>query len=444
MQPETSLRLEGESRTNFRHSPRHTRDLQALLDGYQGKTIETSFRSLVGVLPADDMTHGIFPYPARLLRQIPRMLLSSRQITSGVDYVIDPFCGSGTVLLEAQIRGIPAVGIDQNPVAALVSRAKTTHIDRTEMQACLSKTSRTAKKSRSYNLPADFLSRWYSPATLSALSRLAAAVKQAEDPRHKDFLSLVLILTARSVSIADPRIPVPVRKRPDNVREFRSSDVWSTWENIGEKIMTKIGRLAPGYFAKAYVAHGDARTSEAWSSPLLGRRSLILTSPPYGAAQKYIRSTSLDAGWLGFSARKGTIALERSSVGREHLSTDDRRSNPRDLISTELADKLASLANVNSLRASIYTNYFLDMQKVLKHSAGTEINCQRLVLICGTNSIKGETIDTYEFLSEIAEHYGYRRSLSLRDPIRGRTLLTSRKSKSSPAPAEFVEVFERW
>lgn len=44
--------------------------------------------------------------------------------TNRGDYIYDPFCGSGTVLLEAQARGRSAAGSDLNPYAVLLSRAK--------------------------------------------------------------------------------------------------------------------------------------------------------------------------------------------------------------------------------------------------------------------------------------------------------------------------------
>lgn len=69
------------------------------------------------------LTHGMHPYPAKCIPQLPNALI---QELSGVgDVVADIFCGSGTTLVESLILRRHAIGIDANPVACLVARAKT-------------------------------------------------------------------------------------------------------------------------------------------------------------------------------------------------------------------------------------------------------------------------------------------------------------------------------
>ena len=47
----------------------------------------------------------------------------AKSCPDGVPNVLDPFCGGGTTLLEAQRLGLPAYGGDLNPVAVLISKA---------------------------------------------------------------------------------------------------------------------------------------------------------------------------------------------------------------------------------------------------------------------------------------------------------------------------------
>ena len=70
------------------------------------------------------LTHALHPYPAKFIPQIPQALI--QELSSVGDTVLDMFCGSGTTLLEALRLGRNAVGIDANPLAALISRVKTT------------------------------------------------------------------------------------------------------------------------------------------------------------------------------------------------------------------------------------------------------------------------------------------------------------------------------
>ena len=67
---------------------------------------------------------GIHPYPAKFVTELPRALLNLLPLPRGTS-VLDPFCGSGTTLVESQRRGVPSVGIDLNPIACLMTRVKT-------------------------------------------------------------------------------------------------------------------------------------------------------------------------------------------------------------------------------------------------------------------------------------------------------------------------------
>lgn len=71
-----------------------------------------------------DEISRLHPYPARFIESIPRALIEVLGIQPDCS-VLDPFCGSGTTLLEAQKMGINSVGVDLNPIACLISTVKT-------------------------------------------------------------------------------------------------------------------------------------------------------------------------------------------------------------------------------------------------------------------------------------------------------------------------------
>ena len=68
----------------------------------------------------DRLTHGFHTYPAALHPDAAKQLL---QLVGGIS-VWDPFCGGGTVVVEAMTLGRRAVGSDVNPVAVLVAHAR--------------------------------------------------------------------------------------------------------------------------------------------------------------------------------------------------------------------------------------------------------------------------------------------------------------------------------
>lgn len=413
----------------------YTDQLSALYANYAGTPINVSFRDLVGPLPADELTHSAFPYPARLLRQIPRLLLDSDQIMDDIDLVVDPFCGSGTVLVEAQRIGIESYGIEQNPIGVLASRVKTTAIDTAQFRTACSEILAHAKRTRRRVEPSSFVKRWYTPEAYSALCRLTHA-SAGHEGAIADAVALTIALTAKRVADTDKRIHVPVRPKTPSPR--RADDVWATWEREASKLCKKLSRI-DNMATPARVVLGDTRDSSSWAGTQ-GRRALVLTSPPYGAAQKYIRSSSLELGWLGFAADRGTVALEHNSIGREHLSPDDRKLDARTRGLHSMDTAVLQAFSVSPTRGAIYAAYFADMDRAIRQM---ERHAARVIFIAGTNTVGGHVIETHEILAEMMSRRGFKRTLTLRDEIRGRLLLTKRRSTAAPSHAEYIEVFER-
>lgn len=74
------------------------------------------------------LTHWIYPYKGKFHPQMIRALLNIIKIQKG-EILLDPFVGSGTAVLEAQLLGIHSIGIDISPLCALLSKVKTESID---------------------------------------------------------------------------------------------------------------------------------------------------------------------------------------------------------------------------------------------------------------------------------------------------------------------------
>ncbi len=79
------------------------------------------------------LTHSLHPYPAKYIPQIPNALI--QELSSVGDTILDPFCGSGTTLVEALLLKRHAIGVDANPLACLIARAKTARLTETDVAA---------------------------------------------------------------------------------------------------------------------------------------------------------------------------------------------------------------------------------------------------------------------------------------------------------------------
>ena len=408
------------------------------------ETKSVSFRDLVGRLPTDEGLHGLYPYPARLLRQIPRFLLSRDEVVNGIRTVIDPFCGSGTVLLEAQRAGMRGVGFDQNPVAALVSRVKTSPPD-SHAFFDAAQLVMTAAQSVVANDTADVagispvVKRWVDPTALAPLAALRDAVADfGGEEELISSLEVLLALTMRTVAKTDPRIPVPVRPRS---LDARPESPWESWEAHSERMRRRFKTSSASQSVVVYET--DARSHEAWERVHDTGPTLLFTSPPYGTAQKYLRSTSLEHALLAGSSFEGTAHFQQSSVGRERLRKAENDALREWRAPAEIQRWIDRISESSVSRARAYQAYFKDMETVLQCARATSLNCSRMILVTGTNHVAGVDLPTYQLLRTLAEEAGFTMTTSLRDEIRGRTLLTNRRSSGGPATHEWVEVFER-
>jgi hypothetical protein len=77
--------------------------------------------------------HNFHPYPTRFTPEIPGTLIEL--FSAPGETILDPFCGSGTTLVEAIRQGRRGVGVDVSPLATLICRAKTTRLSAQDDQA---------------------------------------------------------------------------------------------------------------------------------------------------------------------------------------------------------------------------------------------------------------------------------------------------------------------
>jgi len=113
---------------------RRSRQLSARLDLHVSDStkLDTENWDFIGA-DTQYLLHNIHPYPAKFIPQIPKRAIA-RWSEPG-DIVLDPFCGCGTTLLECALAGRNSVGVDNNEVASLVSKAKVAEYSRTDLLA---------------------------------------------------------------------------------------------------------------------------------------------------------------------------------------------------------------------------------------------------------------------------------------------------------------------
>jgi SAM-dependent methyltransferase len=429
----------------------------SLLSSYNraGKSVEVDFRELIpNVGSVDRATHLLHSYPAKLLRHIPALVVSSPQLCPEKALVLDPFCGSGTTLVEAFLAGRSATGIDVNPLAVLISKVKTTPIQAPDAYRGLKQVLARARQDgiggRSHS---DRLTYWYHDRQLQELCCLRDALAVVTDQQTLDLMKVALSATARDVSLANPRISVPVRLRPEaypkdhalrdrlatRLNRLERVNVVAAFSEAAEKAIGSVERLRPFASGQTVSAElGDARSAATDPSQV----DLILTSPPYLGAQKYIRATSLNLLCLEIADSAELKRLQKQSIGREFF----RKEEYADARATGIkdADRVISRCRAsNPMRAHLAAEYLADMRSALAAMVARLRTGGALVLIVGGNQLCGEEFDTPAYLRTLCVELGLTVELQLIDTIRSRGLMTRRNREASPIAAERVLVFRK-
>lgn len=78
------------------------------------------------------LSHSLHPYPAKFPPQLPKKILQKYAVKGQT--ILDPFCGSGTTLVEARIFGVNAIGVDVNGLSTLLSKVKATALSPTQFK----------------------------------------------------------------------------------------------------------------------------------------------------------------------------------------------------------------------------------------------------------------------------------------------------------------------
>ncbi len=414
-----------------------------------------SFRQLVPWIKVGERaTHYIHPYPAKLLPQIAHFFLAARQFCPPTHVVLDPFGGTGTVPLEAMLAGHVAYYADKNPLARLIAATKTSPISSESLRHSLETLRGIYRRRRAPRYRPDVINidHWYHADTAKWLAVLRECVEACGVPEVTNLLLVTFSAVARKASRADSRLSVPVRDRSLGERALAKDDVWRLFEDQYQANWRRLNHLAQllptGHALGASCVGTDARSlsspgSAANLAPLsAGAVDLVITSPPYGGAQKYIRASSLSLNWIGLAGSKQLARLEQQTIGREHFKRSEIDECPYTGVSA--ADRLLRrIFMLNRARAMIAGTYLNEMASALAESHRVLKPGGHLVLVIGNNEVCGFPFKSSDYLQDICHGLGFKTRLRLVDEIRSRGLMTKRNRAASVISREWVLVLER-
>jgi DNA modification methylase len=429
--------------------------LVKLLHEYRasGNALAVSFRDLVPWIKVGERaTHYLHSYPAKLLPQIAHFFLAARGWLAVNETILDPFAGTGTVALEANLSGRQALYADVNPLARLITSAKTTAINIEAASDLLleikARVDQIVEAQAPWVVNVDL---WYCTEVKQDLARLRCAIAECHLGEAADFVWATFSATARKCSRADGRFAVPVRAKATT--EDRNHSIRTVWSIFSDQYTTNLNRQIDlqrlsgcalstkcvGMDARSLVRPNDVPTDQSTALPK-DSVGFVLTSPPYAGAQKYVRASSLSLGWLGMTEPGTLKKLENMSIGREHFVKSEMAEIPETGIGT--ADEIIrAITKVNRVRAAICAYYLREMDEAIGEVARVLKPNGKAVVVIGDNTVCGMPFTSSLFLTELFEHRGMRLTLKLVDSIKSRGLLTKRSGGAIAIQSETILVF---
>jgi DNA modification methylase len=283
------------------------------------------------------VTHGIHAYKGKFYPQLARSLFNLADLKAG-NRILDPFCGSGTVPLEAYLNGLEGIGFDINPLAVKIARAKTDILLvepylRDRLLARFQQQIGTMAPLRDMTVfPSEAISEiesWFPPKVVQKLASLLHAIREIPEIRVKEFLEVLLSNIVREVSQQDPE-DLRIRRRVPPIDDAPVFEMFS--EHLAEQ-RVRLGEFAarsnkaPCRFGKARIYEYDSRllASLRRADVSSGSVDAVVTSPPYATALPYIDTDRLSILLLFGRPVNERAKIERSLIGSREIGNTTRR-----------------------------------------------------------------------------------------------------------------------
>ena len=410
-------------------------------------------------------SHGLHEYKGRFLPQLARALMNAAGAPAG-GLVVDPFCGSGTTLVEAGRLGLNAFGLDMNPLSVLLSNGKCQALDLDgkaldaacgDLEAALD----AVRTDGLENLDAgdrEYLARWFDAPALADLGDILAAIDTTRDEAARSLQRMALSNVLRAAS----------HQKPDDLRVRRRSNPMAAGA-VQQLLLTEMRRSAESLrrFRQAepqagagrrHAQIGDARNLAHVFPGLAGQVDAIVTSPPYATALPYLDTDRLSLVALGLLPRRQHRDQDLKMIGNREISERQRKALWADYERAKptLPDETQALLDDIEARnqrgaagfrrrntGALLAQYFLDMRSALTQMRTVLKPGAPAYIVIGRNRTTADgleiQIETERHLSLLGEDVGLRTTCVL--PM---TVPASRSAHSKNAMrAEFVVAMEK-
>lgn len=342
------------------------------------------------------LTHGIHPYPAKYIPQIPNALI--QELSAVGDVVADIFCGSGTTLVEALTLKRHAIGIDANPLACLITKAKTGFISDQDA-AGLFEIARKAREmgdelagrsngegnsltqeelfpstnfvSQAWRPEGDFLQFWFDPFVIEELAECLS------------WCRMLNIGAAQTLALTAFSSIVVMVSRQDSDTRYVRRDKQLTNGEVFRRFSRSLEQITRSAIEFSELAEERFRCqvlqADILMNPDVDVLDLVVCSPPYPNAFSYHLYHMTRMLWLG---------MDQPKFKKEEIGSHRKYSNP----------------SKNRATADTFRQEFT----AIMHWLGGRLKKGRYAcFVVGDSTLKGERINNADLISEASRSAGF-------------------------------------
>jgi site-specific DNA-methyltransferase (cytosine-N4-specific) len=349
------------------------------------------------------LTHGLHPYPAKFIPQIPNALI--QELSSVGETVADIFCGSGTTLVEALLLKRHAIGIDANPLACLISKAKTTSLTESDVELLEALSKQAEELANSLYLHGEdslfgtssFISQawrpnnraisfWFEEFVVEELAELLSWCSDlpSDSSRNLALTAFSSIIVAVSKQDSDTRYV----RRQKNVKPGDTSIRFAKSLTEAIYVAQELSNLIEPR------SRCSVRCENILNRPEVERVQLVVCSPPYPNAYSYHLYHMTRMLWLGMDQPK----FKHEEIG-SHRKYSKKKNGATDTTFQE--------------EMSLIFNWLVRILDVERYAC----------FVIGNSRINGRNINNADLIAETAYRQGFREVARIQ-----RRMLDSKKS----------------
>jgi len=352
--------------------------------------------------PIKSYTQGFHSYPAMMIPQVARRLIE--KYSKAGDMLLDPFCGSGSVMVEARLARRYSWGIDLNPLAILIARVKTTPINPSvlyhEYYGLIGRIREMPEDEVS--LPDFFnLHFWFKEPVIRGLARIKAAINEINTTEIREFFQVTFSEVVRLSSNSRSGEFKLFRYPQEKLKNYNPAPVRLFTEKVGMSIkrMGDFYRACPTDTWSRVIQADSTKPVEAIEP---GSVDIIVSSPPYGDSRTtvaYGQFSRLSSQWLGLMPGKILDLDSEMLGGRIHNHNDINLTSPT------LNNTVDRISENDIVRAKQVRSFYVDLCQGLKNMADYLTAGGHACIVIGNRRVKGMQLPTDIIICELAQAF---------------------------------------